>query len=90
MPHPTRSGLGEAAITATLLSIYLSARGTTRALGAVHAATGSLEPVRFVAATSRRRGHDLAREPPMSQDRAPGPSTVGFRTALRKQCGACG
>ena len=46
MPHPTRSGLGEAAITATLLSIYLSARGTTRALGAVHAAMGSLERVR--------------------------------------------
>jgi hypothetical protein len=35
MPHPTRSGLGEAAITAALLSIYLSARGTHRALGAV-------------------------------------------------------
>jgi hypothetical protein len=46
MPHPTRSNLGEAAITAALLSIYLSARGTTRALGAVHAAMGSLERVR--------------------------------------------
>ena len=43
MPHPTRLGLGEAAITATLLSIYLSARGTNRALGAVQTAMGSLE-----------------------------------------------
>ena len=42
MPHPTRTGLGEAAITATLLSIYLSARGTTRALGAVQAAMSGL------------------------------------------------
>jgi len=38
--HPTRFGLGEDAITATLLSIYLSARGTSRALGAVQAARG--------------------------------------------------
>jgi len=38
MPHPTRSGLGEVAITTTLLSIYLSARGTDRALGVVQAA----------------------------------------------------
>ena len=37
MPHPTRSGLGEVAITTTLLSIYLSARGTNRALGVVQA-----------------------------------------------------
>jgi hypothetical protein len=43
MPHPTRSGLGEAAITATLLSIYLSARGPNRALGAVQAAMGGVE-----------------------------------------------
>jgi len=43
MPHPTRSGLGEAAITAALLSIYVSARGTNRALGAVQAAIGGLE-----------------------------------------------
>ena len=43
MPHPKRSGLGEVAITTTLLSIYLSARGTDRALGAVQAAMGGLE-----------------------------------------------
>ena len=43
MPHPARFGLGEAAITATLLSIYLSARGTNRALGVVQAAMGGLE-----------------------------------------------
>ncbi len=42
MPHPTRSGLGEVAITTTLLSIYLSARGTNRALGVVQAAPGAL------------------------------------------------
>lgn len=43
MPHPPLFGLGEAAITATLLSIYLSARGTDRALGAVQAAMSGLE-----------------------------------------------
>ena len=43
MPHPTRSGLGEVAITTTLLSIYLSARGTNRALGAVQAAMNGLD-----------------------------------------------
>ena len=43
MPTPTRSGLGEVAITTTLLSIYLSARGTNRALGAVQAAMSGLE-----------------------------------------------
>ena len=43
MPTPTRSALGEAAITTTLLSIYISARGTNRALGAVQAAIGGLE-----------------------------------------------
>jgi hypothetical protein len=43
MPHPTRFSLGEAAITATLLSIYLSARGTNRALAAVQAAMGGVE-----------------------------------------------
>ena len=43
MPHPTRSGLGEAAITAALLSIYLSARGTHRALGAVQSAMNGVE-----------------------------------------------
>jgi hypothetical protein len=42
MPHPTRSGLGELAITATLLSIYISALGTNRALGAVQAAIGGV------------------------------------------------
>jgi hypothetical protein len=43
MPHPTRSGLGEVAITTTLLSIYLSARGTNRALGVVQSALSGLE-----------------------------------------------
>ena len=43
MPRPTRSGLGEVAITTTLLSIYLYARGTNRALGVVQAAMGSVE-----------------------------------------------
>ena len=43
MPHPTRSGLGEFAITTTLLSIYLSARGTDRALGAVQSAMNGLD-----------------------------------------------
>ena len=43
MPHPTRSGFGEVAITATLLSIYLCARGTNRALGAVQVAMGGDE-----------------------------------------------
>jgi len=46
MPHPIRSGLGEVAITTTLLSIYLSARGTNRALGAVQAAVSGLERTR--------------------------------------------
>jgi hypothetical protein len=43
MPHPTRNGLGEVAITTTLLSIYLSARGTNRALGVVQSALSGLE-----------------------------------------------
>jgi hypothetical protein len=43
MPHPTRSGLSEVAITTTLLSIYLSARGTNQALGAVQAAMAGFE-----------------------------------------------
>ncbi len=38
MPHSRRRGLGEIAITTTLLSIYFSARGTNRALGVVQAA----------------------------------------------------
>jgi hypothetical protein len=42
MPHPTPSGLGEVAFTATLLSIYLSARGTNRVLDAVQAAMGGV------------------------------------------------
>ena len=46
MPTPTRSGLGEVAITTTLLSIYLSARGTKRALGAVQAAMSGFERTR--------------------------------------------
>jgi hypothetical protein len=52
MPHPTRSGLGEAAITATLLSIYLSARGTNRALGAVQVATAGLSAASRTARTT--------------------------------------
>jgi hypothetical protein len=43
MPHPIRSGLGEVAVTTTLLSIYLSARGTNRALGVVQSAFSGLE-----------------------------------------------
>jgi hypothetical protein len=43
MPQPARSGLGEAAITTTLLSLYLSLRGTHRALGVVQSALGGLE-----------------------------------------------
>ena len=46
MPHPTRTGLGEVAITTTLLSIYLSARSTNRALGAVQAAMSGLDRTR--------------------------------------------
>jgi len=38
--------LGELALTTTLLSIYLGARGTARALGAVQAAVGGLERAR--------------------------------------------
>jgi|GraSoiStandDraft_4_1057263.scaffolds.fasta_scaffold7332445_1 hypothetical protein len=37
MPKPRSASLGEVALTATLLSIYVGARGTARALGAVHA-----------------------------------------------------
>jgi hypothetical protein len=37
MPTPRSASLGELALTATLLSIYVGARGTARALGAVHA-----------------------------------------------------
>jgi hypothetical protein len=43
MPHLTRSGLGEVALTTTLLSIYLSARGTNRALGVVQSALSGIE-----------------------------------------------
>jgi len=43
MPHRTRNGLGEIALTTTLLSIYLSARGTNRALGVVQSALRGLE-----------------------------------------------
>jgi hypothetical protein len=43
MPHRTRNGLGEVALTTTLLSIYLSARGTNRALGVVQSALSGLE-----------------------------------------------
>jgi hypothetical protein len=38
--------LGELALTTTLFSIYLGARGTARALGAVQAAVGGLERAR--------------------------------------------
>jgi hypothetical protein len=37
MPKPRSASLGEVALTATLLSIYVGARGTARALGAVRA-----------------------------------------------------
>lgn len=37
MPKSRSASLGEVALTATLLSIYVGARGTARALGAVHA-----------------------------------------------------
>ena len=43
MPHRKRSGLGEAALNTTLLSIYLSLRGTNRALGVVQSALSGLE-----------------------------------------------
>jgi hypothetical protein len=60
MPHPTRSGLGEVAITTTLLSIYLSARGTNRALGAVQAAMTGLERSRAIPTPPSRAGRLLA------------------------------
>ncbi len=59
MPTPTRAALGEAAITTTLLSIYISARGTNRALGAVQAAIGGLERSRGRLAPPVRGGHLL-------------------------------
>jgi hypothetical protein len=40
MPPPLRPGLGELAITATLFSIYASARGTARTLAAVQSVIG--------------------------------------------------
>jgi hypothetical protein len=40
MPRPRRLGLGEVALTATLLSIYAGARGTASALGVVQRLTG--------------------------------------------------
>jgi hypothetical protein len=40
MPRPTPPDLGELALTATLLSVYLGARGTARALGAVQSLIG--------------------------------------------------
>jgi len=43
MPYRKRSGLGEVAITTTLFSIYLSARGTNRVLGVVQSALGGLD-----------------------------------------------
>jgi hypothetical protein len=46
MPRSSRSQLGELAVTTTLLSIYLGARGTVRALGTVQAALGGLERAR--------------------------------------------
>ena len=59
MPTPTRAGLGEVAITTTLLSIYLSARGTNRALGAVQAAIGGIERSRGMLAPPDRGGRLL-------------------------------
>jgi hypothetical protein len=35
MPTPSKPDLGELALTATLFSVYVGARGTARALGAV-------------------------------------------------------
>jgi hypothetical protein len=46
MPHTSRTELGELALTTTLLSIYLGARGTVRALGTVQAALTGLERAR--------------------------------------------
>ena len=46
MPNPSRADLGELALTTTLMSIYLGARGTARALGTVHAALTGLERAR--------------------------------------------
>ena len=43
MSHRKRNGLGEVALTTTLHSIYLSARGTNRALGVVQSALSGLE-----------------------------------------------
>ena len=37
MPKPRRADLSELALTATLMSVYVGARGTARALGAVRA-----------------------------------------------------
>ena len=56
MPTPTRSGLGEVAVITTLLSVYLSARGADRALGAVQAAMGGLERSRGMLPPPARRG----------------------------------
>jgi hypothetical protein len=40
MPTPTRGDLGEFALTTTLLSIYLGARGADRTLGALQYVLG--------------------------------------------------
>jgi hypothetical protein len=37
MPSLPRIDLGEVALTTTLLSLYVGARGTARALGLIHA-----------------------------------------------------
>jgi len=46
MPAPIRRGLGEVAITTTLLTVYLGARSTSRTLGAVQSAMAGLERAR--------------------------------------------
>jgi hypothetical protein len=43
MPTPTRSGLGEVALTTTLLTIYLGTKGTSRTLGAVQALVSGID-----------------------------------------------
>jgi hypothetical protein len=37
MPTPTPSGLGEVALTTTLLTIYIGTKGTSRTIGALQA-----------------------------------------------------
>ncbi len=43
MPTPIRSGLGEVALTTTLLTVWLGAKGTARTLGAVQGLLGGID-----------------------------------------------